>query len=160
MFTIGKWQRCFKAQEKSESIIIAWKIYILHQVDAIRHKRTAFCATLFCCLCPLMRYNFLKIRRNREKPKYKKAVKREISSIPSPRGGQSVWSLTQLGLRDNGGYCTASTSSADNHHSPLLSICRCQNRHYANISLRNAGRQTARVWHSLSAGSHFRTSTV
>lgn len=33
-------------------------------------------------------------------------------------------------------------------------------KYQANISFRNVGRQTARVWHSLSAGSHFRTHTV
>ena len=122
------------------------KICILHQkVDARRLNRTTFCATFFPWLCPLMRYNLWKIRRSREEAKYRKAAKSEIPSPPSPRGDQSVSSLIYLGLRDNGEYRTASAFSADNYHSPLLSIRRCQNRYCTNTSFRNAGRQTVRI---------------
>lgn len=132
------------------------KIYILHQkVDARRHNRTAFFATSFPWLCPLLRYNLWKIR-SREEAKYRKAAKSEIPSPPSPRGDQFISSLIYLGLGDNGEYRTASAFSADNYHSPLLSICRCQSKYCSNTSFWNAGRQTVRIWHCLSAVSHFK----
>lgn len=130
------------------------KIYILYQ------KARAFFATFFPRLCPLTRYDLWKTGKSREEAKYRKAVKSELPSPLSPSGDQSISSRIYLGFWDNGEYHTASAFSADNYHSPLLSICRCQNRYCANRSFRNAGRQTVRIWHYLSAVSHFKTRKV
>lgn len=138
-----------------------FKIYILHQkVNVRKHNRAAFCAAFFPWLCPLMRCNLWKIRRGSEEANYRKTEKSEIPSPPSPRGDQSISCLIYLGWWDSGEFHSASALSADNYHSPLLSICRCQNRYCANRSFRNSGRQTGRIWHYLSAVSCFKTHKV